>query len=86
MSANGRREALMPRIHIILEDDEGNPLPDARRTYPLKGDLDTLDGIEQAVETFERQALPEVERSLLAEAQKRFIANARGKKSSPAAP
>ena len=49
------------------------------KPYRLEGDLDTLDGIEQAVETFERQALPEVERSLLAEAQKRFIANAWGK-------
>ena len=73
----------MPRIRIILEDDEGNPLPDARRTYRLEGDLDTLDGIERAVETFERRALPEVERSLLAKAQKRFVANARGKNCHP---
>ncbi len=68
----------MPRIRLILQDDEGNPLPDAaRRTYRLAGDLDTLDGIERAVETFEERTLPEVERSLLAEAQKRFVA-ARG--------
>jgi hypothetical protein len=73
----------MPRIRIIVEDDQGNPLPDARRAYPLEGDLDTLDGIERAVEAFKEQALPEVERSLLAEAQKRFIANARGEKSPP---
>lgn len=76
----------MPRIRIILEDDEGNPLPDARRSYPLEGDLDTLDGIERAVETFERRALSDVERALLAEAQKRFVANARGKKPPPVAP
>jgi hypothetical protein len=68
----------MPRIRIIVEDDQGNPLPDARRAYPLEGDLDTLDGIERAVEAFKERALPEVERSLLAEAQNRFIANARG--------
>ncbi len=69
----------MPRIRLILQDDEGNPLPDAaRRTYRLEGDLDTLDGIERAVETFKERALPKVERSLLAEAQKRFVA-ARGK-------
>ena len=74
----------MPRIRIILEDDQGNPLPDAaRRTYHLEGDLDTLDGIEQAVQTFKERALPEVERSLLTEAQRRFVANARGGKPSP---
>lgn len=73
----------MPRIRIILEDDQGNPLPDARRTYRLEGDLDTLDGIERAVETFKERALPEVERSLLTEAQRRFVANARGKKLPP---
>jgi hypothetical protein len=77
----------MARIRIILEDDEGNPLPDARRSYPLEGDLDTLDGIERAVQTFERRALPDVERSLLAEAQKRFVADysPRGEKPPPPA-
>ena len=75
----------MPRIHIVLEDDEGNPIPAARQTYRLQGGCDTLDEIERAVESFKRQALPEVERSLLAEAQKRFVASARGKKArSPA--
>ena len=74
----------MPRIRIILEDDQGNPLPDAaRRTYRLEGDLDTLDGIEQAVETFKERALPDVERSLLTEAQRRFVADARGGKPPP---
>ena len=75
----------MPRIRIILEDDEGNPLSDAGRAYRLEGDLDTLDGIERAVETFKERALPEVERSLLDEAQKRFVANARGEKPLPPA-
>ncbi len=83
LAANRRRPSLMPRIRIVLEDDEGNPLPDARRTYPLEGDLDTLDGIERAVETFKERALPEVERSLLAQAQERFVAATRGKKSPP---
>lgn len=76
----------MPRIRIILEDDQGNPLPDARRTYRLEGDLDTLDGIEQAVETFKERALPEVERSLLTEAQRRFVADARGERPPPGGP
>ncbi len=76
----------MPRIHIILEDDEGNPLPDAaRRTYRLEGDLDTLDGIERAVEGFKQRALPEIERSLLSEAQKGFVESARGEKPPPTA-
>jgi quercetin 2,3-dioxygenase len=57
-------------------------------SIPLEGDLDTLDGIERAVQTFERRALPDVERSLLAEAQKRFVADysPRGEKPPPAAP
>lgn len=74
----------MPRIRLILEDDEGNPLPDARRTYRLEGDLETIDGIERAVEDFKKRALPEVERSLLSEAQERFVA--RGKKPPSPAP
>lgn len=74
----------MPRIRLILEDDEGNPLPDARRTYRLEGDLETIDGIERAVEDFKKRALPEVERSLLTEAQKRFVA--RGEKPPSPAP
>ncbi len=73
----------MPRIRVILEDDEGNPIPAARQTYRLEGGCETLDEIERAVESFKQQALPEVERSLLGEAQKRFVA--RGKKArSPA--
>ena len=74
----------MPRIHIILEDDEGNPIPDARRrTYRLEGECDTLDGIERAVEGFKRRALPEIERSLLTEAQKGFVASVRGENRHP---
>ncbi len=64
----------MPRIRLTIEDDEGNPIEDARRTYRLEGDCETLDGIERAVEEFKKRALPEVEHSLLAEAQKRFVA------------
>jgi hypothetical protein len=73
----------VPRIRIILEDDQGNSLPDARRTYRLEGDLDTLDQIERAVETFKERALPQLERSLLAEAQRRFVENTRGGKPPP---
>lgn len=75
----------MPRIRLTIEDNEGKPIENARRTYRLEGDCETLDEIEQAVEEFKKRALPEVERSLLAEAQKRFVANARGEKPPPAA-
>jgi hypothetical protein len=40
----------MPRIRIILEDDEGNPIPKAQqRIYQLEGDCENLDEIERVV-------------------------------------
>lgn len=65
----------MPRIRLILEDDQGNPIPDAdcQQVYQLQGDCQTLDRIEHAVEGFKKQALPEVERSLLQRAQRCFV-------------
>lgn len=75
----------MPRIRLILEDDQGNPIPQAeQRTYELQGDCENLDEIERAVEGFKRRALPEVEHSLLARAQERFAA--RGEKPPPPTP
>lgn len=74
----------MPHIRLILEDDDGCPLSAGRQTYELEGDLETIDGIERAVEDFKKRALPEVERSLLTEAQERFVA--RGKKPPSPAP
>ena len=48
----------MPRIRLILEDDNGNPLPEAtEQIYQLDGNCDTLNQIEAAVETFKNQAL-----------------------------
>ena len=76
----------MPRIRLILEDDEGNPIPAAeQRIYQLQGECENLDEIERAVEGFKRQALPEVEHSLLTRAQERFVAT-RGEKSHPPTP
>jgi hypothetical protein len=78
-------ELHMPRIRLILEDDEGNPIPQAeQRIYQLQGDCENLDEIERAVEGFKRRALPEVEHALLARAQERFVA--RGGKSPPPTP
>lgn len=71
----------MPCIRLILEDDQGNPIPGARRTYQLEGECETLDEIEQAVEEFKKRALPEVEQALLSEAQQRFVF--RGEKPPP---
>ena len=65
----------MPRIRLILEDDNGNPLPDnAERVYSLEGDCNTLNQIEEAVEKFKNNALPQVEQTLLEQAQQRFTA------------
>ena len=60
----------MPKIRLIVEDDAGNQ---TEKTFPLSGDLDTLDGIDEAVEHFKRAALPQVERELLSQAQERAV-------------
>jgi hypothetical protein len=75
----------MPHIRLILQDDEGNPIPGAaeERIYQLQGELETLDQIEQATEKFKTEALPEIEHSLLARAQQRFVAAERGGKAGP---
>jgi hypothetical protein len=54
------------------------------RTYQLEGGCQTLEEIERAVESFKRQALPQIEHSLLEEARERFVE--RGKKARPPAP
>lgn len=61
---------LMARIRIILEDDHGQPLtPEAEHLYPLEGPCNTLDAIENAVETWRKYALPAIEKTLLVRAQ-----------------
>lgn len=61
----------MPKIRLILEDDDGNQ---TQKTFQLSGDLDHLDGIDEAVEEFKNQALPQVEQELLAQAGERALA------------
>lgn len=61
----------MPEITLILKDDNGNQM---EKTYELHGDLDHLDGIDEAVEEFKNQALPQVEQELLVQAQERALA------------
>ncbi len=63
----------MPRVRLVLEDDNGNPLADTEQVYILEGDCDTLNHIEGAVETFKKRALPPLEKALLTQAQERYI-------------
>ena len=60
----------MPRIRLILEDDNGTQ---TEQTFTLSGDLDTLDGIDEAVEQFRLDALPDLEKTLLQQAQERTL-------------
>jgi hypothetical protein len=60
----------MPRLRLILEDDNGTQ---TEQTFALSGDLDTLNGIDEAVEQFRLQALPQVEKVLLEQAQERVL-------------
>lgn len=63
----------MPRVRLVLEDDNGNPLPGTEQVYLLEGNCDTLNQIEAAVETFKKRALPPLEKALLTQAQERFL-------------
>jgi hypothetical protein len=62
----------MPRIRVILEQDNGEPFASAaEQVYPLSGPCDNLNQIEAAVEQLKRSLLPVLERSLLQNAQER---------------
>ena len=63
----------MPRIRLILEDDHGNPIANTEQVHVLQGDCDTINQIEEAVETFKKSALPPLEQALLNQAQERFV-------------
>jgi len=66
----------MPRIKVIVEDDNGLPLTDtAECIYVLEGSCETLDDIDEAVERFKNTALPDVEKLLLQQTQKQFVAD-----------
>jgi hypothetical protein len=69
----------MPRVRLVLEDDNGNPLPNTEQVYVLEGDCDTINQIETAVETFKKSALPPLEQTLLIQAQERFVTDAKKK-------
>ena len=73
----------MPRVRLVLEDDNGNPLPHTEQVYVLEGDCDTLNQIEAAVETFKRHALAPLEQALLSQAQERFVKEQKKKVAEP---
>lgn len=73
----------MPRVRLVLEDDNGNPLPDTEQVYVLEGDCDTLNQIEAAVETFKKRALPPLEQVLLHQAQARYLTQEKKRLSAP---
>lgn len=60
----------MPNIRLIVEDDQGNQ---TQTSFTLIGDLDSLDGIDEAVEEFKNQALPQLEQRLLCQAQEHAL-------------
>ena len=60
----------MPEITLILKDDDGNQI---EKAFTLAGDLDSLDGIDEAVEQFKNQALPQIEQELLTGLQERAL-------------
>lgn len=61
----------MPRIRLILEQEDGTQ---TEQSFDLQGDLDCLDGIDEAVENFKNLALPQVEQQLLKKAEQRALA------------
>ena len=61
----------MPKILVTLINDDGSQ---NQQSFELAGDLDCLDGIDEAVESFKNDALPKVEQQLLQQAQERAVA------------
>lgn len=60
----------MAKIKITIEDDDGNVI--GTDDYSLDTGKDTINDIEKAVESFRKDALPNIERKLSIEAQDRF--------------
>lgn len=55
----------MSSITLVLNDDNGHQ---TRKTFALPNHLDSLDAIDEAVEQFKTQALPQIEQELLTQA------------------
>ena len=52
----------MPKIRLIIEDDTGHH---TEQTFALTSELESLEGIDEAVEQFKNAALPHIEQQLL---------------------
>jgi len=61
----------MPQIVLTIRNDDGTTV---ERAFELTGDLDSLDGIDEAVERFKNAALPQVEQHLVLRSQDRAVA------------
>jgi hypothetical protein len=68
----------VPKIRLTVEDDAGHQ---TEQTFALVGDLESLDGIDEAVEQFKNQALPAIEQQLLTQAQARALDHAKKNRS-----
>ncbi len=63
----------MVQVKLVLCDDEGNVLSGTNEhLYSLDQDCHSLNEIEQAVETWQLQALPQLESDLLHRTQPQF--------------
>jgi hypothetical protein len=60
----------VPKILVTLLNDDGTQ---NQQSFELEGDLDCLDGIDEAVENFKNAALPKMEQQLLQKAQDRAL-------------
>ncbi|MEO0804105.1 MAG: hypothetical protein AAFY57_17810, partial [Cyanobacteria bacterium J06642_2] len=75
----------MVQVKVVLCDDEGNVLSGTEEhLYSLGQDCQRLDDIEQAVETWRHQALPQLESDLLHRAQTQFTDQLKKQEQPPA--
>src|SRR5882757_9360158 len=69
-----KRRFAMPRIRIIVEGDDGQPIGQlSEHVFALNSACENLDQIEASVEEFKQVALPTVEADLLQSAQQQKV-------------
>lgn len=61
----------MPQICLTVRNDDGTT---TEKVFDLGANLNDLESIDEAVEQFKNQALPQVEHELLHKAQERVAA------------
>jgi hypothetical protein len=75
-SSGAKPGTTMAKIHLTIEDENGQQ---SVTSFELHGDLESLDGIDEAVESFSQEALPQIESHLLGQAQTRAVEAAKKK-------